>query len=478
MFTPLISRWHGSISVLLVITLAVSIPESVSSGTKEDRKKQESPRLTVAGRDPLAYGDALGMLALPAREDIDSATAGTLIKAVRTAIEHDGGWSPAVWNALEKFRSRRVPPSQVLVLCAAGQEIVIRPGAQRPLAVAAAKDSLKEGNARYVAGDLDDAIALYRGAMGRQATCWDAMNNLALTEMHKDNDLVALIVLSILTRNNPGYSGAFVNLVVCLERLGQDGAAYRLAADLASKFRRSPMIQYNLAWFENLRGRYDAAQMRIGNALSEVESYPTALWLNAINRMESGGDLAPEEFSSIPESRRSGKIRQVHTRLVDAGGARAFCGDSVVGRIPGGSRLMVSEESDDRVWFYWPIKDVKHRLWVARSSCDDSQSVQGKVPALSALVTGKWEDKTKGITFSVEKQYGVPHVISAVNSRGNESAIVRSTWSNNSLSWETWVPESSRRRTYVVQEAFAKSIQCKWSDNTGESGSIVLYRVE
>jgi tetratricopeptide (TPR) repeat protein len=232
----------------------------------------------------------------------------------------------------------------------------------------AASRAFKQGNRLYEAGKIEQAIESYRSALSYDPSHWDVWNNLALAEMHKNNDLVALFLLSALTKSNPKYSGASVNLSVCLERLGQDAAAYEVAADLASARTLMPMAQYNMAWFKNSRGKYNSANSYLEKALAIIDGYSVAKWLQAINNMESGRNITDDEMKWLPPTDQTQGIPRVETSSVIVDRADATSRDSLVARIYKGTHIIVSRRSGDWYGFYWPVDDTKRLLWAKKAS--------------------------------------------------------------------------------------------------------------
>jgi len=367
-------------------------PPGASAANEKEEGKKDAPEYKVFGRDPKAYEDAAAMLSIPGQRRLEDEAAGTILAALETAIAKGEPWSPAIWMQLDNLRSARLSPLQVQSLQHAAQKMGVTDKDPLPEKASAAKQAFEEGNRHYEAGRFDQAIASYRSAVSHHPAYWDACNNLALSEMHRNNDLAAAFILSSLTRNNPKYAGAAINLSVCLERLGQGAAAYAIAATLALKQDRMPMAQYNMAWFENSRGNYASSSDHLLNALSPVPDYPVALWLQSINTMESGRNITADELKALPQRDQLQGVPGIVDRPVKAAVADAYSGKDVVARIPKGSRLVISRETGGWCGFFWPVEGVKRFLWVRKTNLGSTRmelAAEGIQPFLGRW-TGKW----------------------------------------------------------------------------------------
>jgi len=283
-----------------------------------------------------------------------------------------------------------------------------RPGAP-PKAARAAQE---RANAAYEAGRLDEAVEGYRAVLAGHPAHWDAWNNLALAEMHRGNDLVALFLLSALTKNSPRYAGGAINLSVCLERLGQDLAAYHVAAAAAAEQAEMPLALYNLAWFENLRGRYEPATGLLARALEPIPEFGNARWLRAINAMEAGGSASAADLEALPAGARpAAGAPRISTRTVAVAAAEARSAGDLVARIPQGSQLVVSGLSGEWVTVYWPVNDAKRRLHVLQTSLSG-----GPIDPLSGwkALVGTWGERWSDVeherNIRIEEANGRPWV--------------------------------------------------------------------
>jgi len=303
---------------------------------------------------------------------LDDAAADAVLANLEKAMRKDSPWSSSLFMQLDRLRSFRVSPSQIQKMQRIAQMLTVKDRKPSREKSDAAKQAFEQGNRQYEAGRFLQAIESYRISLKNRSAHWDAWNNMALAEMHANNDLVSLFLLWSLIKNNPSYTGGAVNLSACLERLGQDDLAYETAVALVSGREQIPMLQYNLAWFENLRGDYQSASTRLAQALTTELDYPAARWLRALNSMESGNSITAEELLAFPQRDRSLGIPKILTKSVKASSADAYSGKDAAAHIPAESRLLISQEDGDWCAVYWPVENVKRRLWVNKEVFGDT----------------------------------------------------------------------------------------------------------
>jgi tetratricopeptide (TPR) repeat protein len=467
---------------LIAPCAALAILALVWSGTtisgSKGKKKQETPKFDVTGRDPRAFLDAEAMLTRPHFELLDDSEASGLLDNIKTLATKEKRWSQGLLNMLDSLKARKLSPSLLQALRSAGQRFVIPNRTLVTESLATAKRAFAQGNADYEAGNLATAIESYREALRIHPAYWDALNNMALAEMHSDNDLAALFELSSLVSSNPRYVGGFVNFTVCLERLGQDGQACDVATSLASSYRTLPMVQYNMAWFQNSRAQYADADASLARSMAKVEDYPVGKWLQTINAMESGREITEADTSTLSPTDRSQGVPRITTGKVAVDMADAYVGDSVYARIPKGSRLVISGYREGRYAFYWPVGNIKHRLWIRKADLSTDSSDGHAVSEGPAAFLGKWKDASTGTIFTIKEINGEPRVISAVdNDDGEVLKILSSTWLEGSLSWEYSVPSTGYILNFSTTAKPAGDLECSYSNDHGVSGNRTLNRV-
>lgn len=410
-FTVKRDNWSFLVSFIVLMTFFLMCPPYSSTANKKEGEKKETPEFKVFGRDPNAYGDAAAMLFIPSQRLLDDETAKTIVDALAMAIAKGEQWPSQIWALLNSLRYVRLSPFLVQSLQNTAKKMAVTEKKPSQKQVASAKQAFEQGNRHYEAGKFDHAVESYHAALKDHPAYWDAYNNMALSEMHRNNDLVALFLFSTLTKNNPKYAGGSINLTVCLERLGQSVASYNIAAALASKQDRMPMAQYNMAWFENSRGKYESSSGYLLKALTSVPDYSVANWLQSISDMESGRSITADELKALPRCDHSQGVPNIVSRPVKVAMADAYSGKNVVTRIPKDSRLVVSKESGDWYGFYWPVEDIKRFLWVHKTNLGNSRieiAAEGIKPFMGTW-TGKWGNYTEQ-EIRIQEVAGKPKV--------------------------------------------------------------------
>ncbi len=134
-----------------------------------------------------------------------------------------------------------------------------------------------QGDDLYLKGDFDKASEIYRAMLSRFPMYPDARNNLALAQLHLSNDLIAQFELEILSKIQPDYLPAAINLAVVLERSGQSDRAKELVFQINKKRDDVAIAAFNAAWYRSINGEYSKA-IKLLKPLSELnikEKYTT-----------------------------------------------------------------------------------------------------------------------------------------------------------------------------------------------------------
>jgi hypothetical protein len=338
------------------------------SANKKEEEKKENQQYTVSGSDPKAFCNAAALFSINDQSQLNDETAEIVLTDLEKSSENGIAGLAKILEQLTGLKSVKFSPTNIRFLEGIAEKIEIIDQAPSKKIAAVARGAFEQGNKRYEAGEFSQAIESYGAVLRYYPAFWDAWNNMALAQMHSNNDLAAFLLLSILNNNNPKYVGASINLSVCLERLGQNTAAYFIAETLAAEQPQMPMAQYNMAWFENARGKYASAADYISKSLSFLADYSVAKWLDVINTMESGRDITAEQLKSLPVDEQTAGIPKIISKQVTAVTADAYNGDEVVTEIPKGSKVVISEEAGNYCALYWPVINRKHRLWIEKAS--------------------------------------------------------------------------------------------------------------
>ncbi len=378
-------KWM-SLLLLLACPLLVSrcAAGDKDAQPKKGQIKEETPRLEMVGRDPRAFADAKAMYDRAPTTPLDDTVAGALLDDLERALSGRDGrtpLSPQFVPALGKLRQTSMSPTMIerLRRVAGAGATTVSP---RPHDATAANAAFIAGNTAYENGRFLEAIDAYERALQAHPTFSDAWNNLALAEMHRGNDLLALFLFEALAKSAPRYAGTKINLTVCLERMGRSDEAHKSAVELTRGGPNLPLALYNLAWLENARGNSPQATGALGRAIAVFADYPLALWLRGVNTLESGKAITAEQAQPFPPSERSSALSAKPVIWLTHVPTDAFDGAGVAATIPAEQFLVVSEKRGDWTAVYWPIEGVKHRLWI-RGAPTNSQPRSDAAPSRS-----------------------------------------------------------------------------------------------
>jgi tetratricopeptide (TPR) repeat protein len=377
-----------------------------------------------------------------------------------------------MWAHLDRLRGVRLSVPMVGELRRIAARIPISDTTPAAGRTAAALQWFKDGNLHFEAGRFSKAVECYRAALQEDQPFWDAWSNLALAEMHGGNDLVALVVLTALNRANPKYAGAGINLSVCLERLGLREEAYATAGAVVREQAQTPMAAYNLAWFENARGQYDAAGKRLTSVFETLPSYAPALWLRSVNKMEAGVKIDAGELKALPAADQAEGLPRVARRPVAVAMAGARDRDAIVAQIPLGTPLVVSAKIGDWYAFYWPIAGTKHRLWINQACLGPEGTQTATAQSDAGRYIGTWVDPETNERTVIQEIGGEPRVVSVAG-----RSVDATAWKNGALTWSYLVPKSRYRVTFKALQVTEERLKCLWGNDHGGSGAETLNRL-
>lgn len=373
-----INRFRTVIRGCFVVAI-LCISSQVTAADKEREEKKENQQFEVAGTDPNGFSDAEQLFANKNQPIIPDSIAVILIETIDSIRIQYGIWSSGFWQRLLPLRGKRLSSTMLSKLQSMAEQVEINEEVLSSTETHPAQSAFYKGNKQYEADSLSEAIECYANCLKVNPSHWDAINNLALAEMHIGNDLLSLYFLTILKKNNPKYLGAAVNLTVCLERLGETSTAYDLACTTARENSSFPMASYNKAWLENTQCMYSDAEMSISTTLACVQEDSNARWLKTINMMETGDPVSDLDMQTLRSADRSLRIPDISIRYVPiqslaSSFARAYSGNSLEYKIPGNSKIIVSEQKDDWIAVYWPVNRVKRRLWTLQTESKETRA--------------------------------------------------------------------------------------------------------
>ncbi|MDM8551215.1 hypothetical protein QUF72_14110 [Desulfobacterales bacterium HSG2] len=130
----------------------------------------------------------------------------------------------------------------------------------------------EKANKNYNQGELLSACDKYKQVLRLSPTHLDARNNLALAQMHLENDLIAQIELEVVRKLDKTYIPALINLTVIYERNGQREKAEKLARQVFQMQKDVPQSVYNYAWYLSLNKKYKEADNLLRKMIKKGET--------------------------------------------------------------------------------------------------------------------------------------------------------------------------------------------------------------
>ena len=230
-------------------------------------------------RDPLAYKSADSMYAvkdtLPFNQVAQKLLA-TISSQINKGypIEQDQVWNNLL--KLEPFRRN-----------AEVQEAIIDWSKKIARKISRSGKTIKVVTQKEICGLYRSSSFIRATELGRKALLeapgsLDMRNNLALTQIHLNNDLISQLELEVIRRYDNLYTPGLVNLTVVYERLGKSAEARLIAHSLSKPDTLNPVGLFNAAWYENLDGNYKNADSLLERLtkINKDEKYKSFLKLN------------------------------------------------------------------------------------------------------------------------------------------------------------------------------------------------------
>lgn len=309
--------------------------------------------------------------------------------------------------------------------------------------------SFMSGNQDYERGHFTRASLRYCRALQLNPMYFDARNNLALAQIHLNQNIPAIFHLIMLNNLQPNYAGAEINLSVALTRIGFLEEASKIAAGLSSK--DIPMIQYNQAWFETTKGDNSAAKSLLDSALKILPYFTNANHLYVLNELEMGIKSSIQHSMHIPNVDRSRieilDIKQAIT-LEDI----EFQDESqTLETFSTGHEFIVSDVNNDQIGIYWPGNPQKHRGWIDQSKCQfhglrtDYQG--GQFSDYIGIWGERWGKVRRVNSIKIALFQDRPHI--QMKDNANVSDIV---YENDILSFLKSYPSSKTAYIYKIRK--------------------------
>jgi hypothetical protein len=230
----------------------------------------EKKEISVNIRDPFAYDRADSMYSVRDTLVYDAA-AGKLISSISRNINR--GFSveeSLIWIDLMKLEPyRKNKEVQIFIEKISktiGKNIKLRSRYPADLNQSIAVST------KYKEKEFQTVTEIAREVLITDPLNLDVRNNLALAQMHLNNDLTSQLELLVLAETDSNYVPAHINLSVVYERLGKSKEAEYIAFNLLKKHSDIPSVVFNAIWYYNLNGDYKTADSLI-TASSENKEY-------------------------------------------------------------------------------------------------------------------------------------------------------------------------------------------------------------
>jgi len=137
---------------------------------------------------------------------------------------------------------------------------------------------LLKGNEQYKLQNFDEALRQYQEGLSLCRVFNDIRNNLGLAEWQLGNRLLARLHFSILSKLNPKYYGAELNLA-CLEySLGLENTARKILINLTENKKNYAPAYYDLGWFADQANQLNSALTYYLGATANQATFAKA-WL-------------------------------------------------------------------------------------------------------------------------------------------------------------------------------------------------------
>ncbi|MBF0317464.1 MAG: hypothetical protein HQL04_04755 [Nitrospirae bacterium] len=238
---------------------SVSKNEAPEKENDNDNKtKTEIIIEKYSGLDPHGYKTATKMYTTTQTMNYDGEAA-KLIAAITNALNTGLSLeSITIWDNLKKLNPYRQTKQVQDVLT----EWITKSNHANKRSMQQESHSLvlfKQGNTQYRQGDFQAASATYMAVLTISPKHHNARNNLALSQMHLNNDLTAQLEFELIRLIDDTYIPACINLVVLYERNGQSQKAQVLLKDIMKKSPDISQALFNQAWYENIQCNLEGA---------------------------------------------------------------------------------------------------------------------------------------------------------------------------------------------------------------------------
>jgi tetratricopeptide (TPR) repeat protein len=363
---------YGFLSIsksFCIITLLIATVLYASRNNLFWRNESFSTGILLEGQDPHAFSDALEMLSVSPPSDSLSNNESLLLQLEELVLKGDRPENQNSKSHEILCQFNHLNEDEYQQLSQIAQQASSNIGRILKGKRLQAYRSFLLGNQDYERGRFTRASSQYRKALQLNPMYFDARNNLALAQIHLNQNIPAIFNLIVLNNLQSNYAGAGINLSVALTRMGLLAEASKIAAGLSSRYSKIPMIQYNQAWFETTKGNNSNAKSLLDSALKILPYFTRANHLYVLNELEMGIKSSIQYSMYLPDVDRSRieimGIRQAvaleDIELQDEG--------QTIKTFSTGHEFIVSDVNNGQIGICWPGDYQKHKGWIDQSKC-------------------------------------------------------------------------------------------------------------
>lgn len=98
-------------------------------------------------------------------------------------------------------------------------------------------------------------------------------------------------------------------------------------------------------------------------------------------------------------------------------------------------------------------------------------------PSNNEAMVGKWQDTETTFIYTISSSGGSYQVTSVLDNNGASVPVASQSWDGSKLTWSVTDPANSYTLTYITQSVSGDSLNVKWQDSDGKSGTDTLKRV-
>ena len=216
------------------------------------------------------------------------------------------------------------------------------------------KDQFSAGNMLYESGKFEDASKKYMEIIKNHPGHLDARNNYGLAMMHLGYNMVPLLHFMTVAELSPKYTGAKINAALIVKRMGLDDEAYKMMSECAAVSPEAPIVNYNIAWFENSRGNYSESKKYLDRILKNFPTNKKTKILSALNSIEMGEKYDISDETCLKDSQwKELAESDFETLEISSPQTVVQTGDIETVTLNKGDKYLISEKKGDQIAVYY-----------------------------------------------------------------------------------------------------------------------------